>query len=176
MYYLSYLWKPREIFCQITRSTFMIVVNWRGDNHFKLKIAAEKVSCSLNNQNFVMDKETTRRDIRFSRKNRKCLVRGFFAGRIVTSSTPLKVSSRLRCRKYQGDGYDVDDFDSQEESLDPEMSLNKKRQSQSINPQPRSLEKNQILYTPSLEKKSNTLLILWCYMITKYVLNKTEEL
>ena len=107
-----------------------------------------------------MDKETTRRDIRFSRKNRKCLVRGFFAGRIVTSSTPLKVSSRLRCRKYQGDGYDVDDFDSQEESLDPEMSLNKKRQSQSINPQPRSLVKNQILYTPSLEKKSNTLLIL----------------
>ena len=88
----------------------------------------------LNNQNFVMDKETTRRDIRFSRKNRKCLVRGFFAGRIVTSSTPLKVSSRLRCRKYQGDGYDVDDFDSQEESLDPEMSLNKKRQSQSIIP------------------------------------------
>ena len=111
-----------------------------GDNHFKLTIATEKVSRSLNNQNFAMDKKPTRQDIRFSRKNRKCLVRGTFAGRIVTSSTPLKVSSRLRCRKSQGDGYDVDnsDSESQEESADPEiLYVHKKRQS--INP---SLEKN----------------------------------
>ena len=111
-----------------------------GDNHFKLTIATEKVSRSLNNQNFAMDKKPTRQDIRFSRKNRKCLVRGTFAGRIVTSSTPLKVSSRLRCRKSQGDGYDVDNSgsESQEESADPEiLYVHKKRQS--INP---SLEKN----------------------------------
>ena len=111
-----------------------------GDNHFKLTIATEKVSRSLNNQNFAMDKKPTRQDIRFSRKNRKCLVRGTFAGRIVTSSTPLKVSSRLRCRKSQGDGYDVDNSgsESQEESADPEiLCVHKKRQS--INP---SLEKN----------------------------------
>ena len=111
-----------------------------GDNHFKLTIATEKVSRSLNNQNFAMDKKPTRQDIRFSRKNRKCLVRGTFAGRIVTSSTPLKVSSRLRCRKSQGDGHDVEnsDSESQEESADPEiLYVHKKRQS--INP---SLEKN----------------------------------
>ena len=111
-----------------------------GDNHFKLTIATEKVSRSLNNQNFAMDKKPARQDIRFSRKNRKCLVRGTFAGRIVTSSTPLKVSSRLRCRKSQGDGYDVDNSgsESQEESADPEiLCIHKKRQS--INP---SLEKN----------------------------------
>ena len=69
---------------------------------------------------------------RFSRKNRKCLVKGTFAGRIVTSSTPLKVSSSLRCRKSQGDGYDVDnsDSESQEEFADPEiLNVHKKRQS-----------------------------------------------
>ena len=81
-----------------------------------------------------MDKKPT---TKFSRKNRKCLVRGTFAGRIVTSSTPLKVSSRLRCRKSQGDGYDVDtsDSESQEESAGPEiLNVHKKRQS-TINPQ-----------------------------------------
>ena len=117
-----------------------------GDNHFKLTIATEKVSRSMNNQNFAMDKKPTRSEFdhelltRFSRKNRKCLVKGTFAGRIVTSSTPLKVSSRLRCRKSQGDGYDVDNSgsESQEESADPEiLCVHKKRQS--INP---SLEKN----------------------------------
>ena len=69
---------------------------------------------------------------RFSRENRKCLVTGIFAGRIVTSSTPYKVSSRLRCQKSQGDGYDVDnsDSESQEESKDPEvLNVRKKRQS-----------------------------------------------
>lgn len=69
---------------------------------------------------------------RFSRKNRKCLVKGTFAGRIVTSSTPLKVSSRLRCQKSQGDGYDVDnsDSESQEEFADSEILIvHKKRQS-----------------------------------------------
>ena len=114
-----------------------------GNNHFKLTIATEKVSRSLNNQNFTMDKKPTRQDVKFSRKNRKCLVRGIFAGRIVTSSTPLKFSSRLRCRKSQGDGYDVDnsDSESQEESAHPEiLYVHKKRQS--INPLQRSLEKN----------------------------------
>ena len=114
-----------------------------GDNHFKLTIATEKVSRSLNNQNFTMDKKPTRQDVKFSRKNRKFLVRGIFAGRIVTSSTPLKFSSRLRCRKSQGDGYAVDysDSESQEESGHPEiLYVHKKRQS--INPLQRSLEKN----------------------------------
>ena len=78
---------------------------------------------------------------RFSRKNRKCLVKGTFAGRIVTSSTPLKVSSRLRCQKFQGDGYDVDNSDSESQE-DPEI-LNVHKKRQSINP----LEKNRLSHS-----------------------------
>ena len=108
------------------------LVKWRQS--FQIDNRYWKVSQSLNNQNLAMDKKPT---TKFSRKNRKCLVRGTFAGRIVTSSTPLKVSSRLRCRKSTGDGYDVDtsDSESQEESAGPEiLNVHKKRQS-TINPQ-----------------------------------------
>ena len=78
---------------------------------------------------------------RFSRENRKCLVTGIFAGRIVTSSTPYKVSSRLRCQKSQGDGYDVDtsDSESQGESADPKiLNVHKKRRSIKKNRQSQS--------------------------------------
>ena len=94
-------------------------------------------------------------DKKSSTKIGKCLVRGIFAGRIVTASTP---SPRLRSLKSQEDGYNADESDceeSQEESADPEIlnvpSLYKKRQSQSIKSLPRSLQKNRIVYVPGLQ-------------------------
>ena len=103
-----------------------------------------------------MDKEPKK--LASSGKIGKCLVRGIFAGRIVTASTP---SSRLRSLKSQEDGYNADESDceeSQEESTDSEIpyfsvppSLYKKKQSQSIKSVPRSLRKNRIVYVPGLK-------------------------
>ena len=103
-----------------------------------------------------MDKEP--KNLASSGKIGKCLVRGIFAGRIVTASTP---SSRLRSLKSQEDGYNADESDceeSQEESTDPEIlyfsapsSLYKKKQSQSIKSLPRSLQKNRIVDVPGLQ-------------------------
>ena len=103
-----------------------------------------------------MDKEP--KNLASSGKIGKCLVRGIFAGRIVTASTP---SSRLRSLKSQEDGYNADESDceeSQEESTDSEIlyfsvppSLYKKKQSQSIKSLPRSLQKNRIVYVPGLQ-------------------------
>ena len=96
-----------------------------------------------------MDKEPKK--LVSSRKIGKRLVRGTFAGRIVTASTP---SSRLRSLKSQEDGYNADESDC-EESTDSEIlyvsSLYKKRQSQSIKSLPRSLQKNRIVYVPDLQ-------------------------
>ena len=96
-----------------------------------------------------MDEKQTRsgslmKTSRFSRKNRGYLVKGIFAGRIVTSSTPLKVSSRLRCQESQGDGYDVDnsDSESQEESKDPEV-LNVRKKRQSLRDSPKKNRQSQ---------------------------------
>ena len=103
-----------------------------------------------------MDKEPKK--LASSGKIGKCLVRGIFAGRIVTASTP---SSRLRSLKSQEDGYNADESDceeSQEESTDSEIlyfsvppSLYKKKQSQSIKSLPRSLQKNRIVDVPGLQ-------------------------
>ena len=100
-----------------------------------------------------MDKEPKK--LASSGKIGKCLVRGIFAGRIVTASTP---SSRLRSLKSQEDGYNADESDceeSPEESTDPEilyvLSLYKKRQSRSIKSLPRSLQKNRVVYVPGLQ-------------------------
>ena len=100
-----------------------------------------------------MDKEPKK--LASSGKIGKCLVRGIFAGRIVTASTP---SSRLRSLKSQEDGYNADESDceeSEEESTVSEIlyipSLYKKRQSQSIKSLPRSLQKNRIVDVPGLQ-------------------------
>ena len=103
-----------------------------------------------------MDKEP--KNLASSGKIGKCLVRGIFAGRIVTASTP---SSRLRSLKSQEDGYNADESDceeSQEESTDPEIlyfsvppSLYNKKLGQSIKSLPRSLQKNRIVYVPGLQ-------------------------
>ena len=100
-----------------------------------------------------MDKKTKKQAS--SRKIGKCFIKGTFAGRIVTASTP---SSRLRSLKSQEDGYNADESDcdeSQAEPIDPKLlyvpSLYKKRQRHSIKFLPRSLQKNRIAYVPKLQ-------------------------
>jgi hypothetical protein len=102
-----------------------------------------------------MDKEPKK--LVSSRKIGKRLVRGTFAGRIVTASIP---SSRLRSLKSQEDGYNADESDfeeSQEEStIFYVPSLYMKRQSQSIKSLPKNLQKNRIVYVPGLQTNRNS--------------------
>ena len=104
-----------------------------------------------------MDKEPKK--LVSSRKIGKRLVRGTFAGRIVTASIP---SSRLRSLKSQEDGYNADESDfeeSQEEStIFYVPSLYMKRQSQSIKSLPKNLQSSMYRVSRRIETQDQVIL------------------